>query len=144
MFRNTGQTCTSPSRLLVPFDKDGSFDKIRYGEMVQQVFATFLNTPLDWRAGNPGREDQIVDCLYQDLFADPIAKVRAIYDKFGMEYTQAFEDRMQVYLENNKQGKYGRHRYTNEEYGLDPDRLYADNKAYYDKYGYGALPEGHD
>ena len=44
---------------------------------------------------------------------------------------------MQVYLENNKQGKYGRHKYSLEEYGLDAEGLYQELKDYMDYYDYG-------
>jgi Sulfotransferase family len=143
--RNPAKSMASVCRLceswLVPFDVDGSFDKYGLGEMLCDVFSKFYNRPLEYRRANPGRESQIIDCVYTDLFRDPIGMVRQIYDKFAMEYTQDFEDRMMAYLETNKQGKYGRHRYSNEEYGIDPDVLYEQNRAYFDRYGFGPIPK---
>lgn len=51
---------------------------------------------------------------------------------------------MKIYLENNEQGKYGRHKYTNEEYGIDPDSPYERNKTYFDRYGFKAEPGNAD
>lgn len=129
---------------LIPFDVDGSFDKIGMADILTDAFGVLYDAPLKYREAHPEREAQIVDCLYHELFRDPIAMVKSIYKKFDLEYSQVFEDRMKVYLDNNKQGKYGRHRYTNEEYGIDRDKLYQDHRAYFDKYGYGVHPEGHD
>ena len=122
----------------MPFDCDGSLDKIRLGSMVQEEMRIFLSRPLEFRQKNPQRESQIVDCMYQDLFRDPIAMVKRIYQKFDLEYTPEFESRMQRYLADNQQGKHGRHKYSNEEYGIDPQRLYENNKAYFDHYGFKA------
>lgn len=146
--RHPGKNMASCCRLfeswLVPFDIDGSFDKIRMGDIMTDTLSVLYNVPLEVRAAHPEREAQIVDCLYHDLFRDPIGTVKRIYDKFNLEYTQTFDDRMNVYLENNKQGKYGRHRYSNDEYGIDRHELYERNKRYFETYGYGPDPEGHD
>jgi hypothetical protein len=142
--RHPGKNMASCCRLfeswLVPFDVDGSFDKVRMADIMTDVFAVLFNAPLEYRLAHPERESQIADCLYQELFADPIGTVKRIYQKFNMEYTQAFEDRMAVYLANNKQGKYGRHIYSNEEYGIDLDKLHERNRRYFDQYGYGRNP----
>jgi hypothetical protein len=146
--RHPGKNIASVCRLLeswmLPFDEDGSFDKVRMADILLEGVRGFFTAPLAYRAAHPARESQIVDCLYHDLFRDPIAMVRAIYAKFGLEYTQVFEDRMRVYLENNKQGKYGRHKYGNAEYGIDPEQLHVDLRDYYGKYGYGVTPDTDD
>lgn len=146
--RHPSKNLASICRLLeswhIPFDMDGSFDKLRYGKLAQKALPAFWNGPLEWRTAHPEKESQIVDCLYQDLFSNPIGMVRSIYENFGLDYTPEFENRMKIYLENNKQGKYGRHKYANEEYGIDPQRLFKDNEAYFLKYGYGPDPIGHD
>jgi hypothetical protein len=69
-----------------------------------------------------------------------MAVVKKIYQHFDLEYTDEFKKRMGAYLENNKQGKYGRHKYSLEEYGFDGEALYGDYKAYMTHYDYG-IPE---
>lgn len=142
--KNFASVCRLLESWTLPFDRNGSFDKPRFGRMAADEFAIFLSRPLAFRQTNPQREPQIVDCMYQDLFHDPIGMVKKIYARFDLEYTQEFETRMKSYLENNKQGKYGRHKYTNEEYGIDPDALYEKNKAYFDRYGFKAEPGNAD
>ncbi len=134
---NVASVCRLLESWLIPFDVDGSFDKIRHGRLLFEELKCLFERPLAYREAHPERESQIVDCLYTELFADPIAMVKGIYAKFDLEYTQEFEDNMRAYLETNKQGKYGRHKYSNSEYGLDPELLQEELRAYYSKYGYG-------
>jgi hypothetical protein len=75
--------------------------------------------------------------MYEELFSDPIAMVKRIYRKFDLEYTEEFEERMRVYLENNKQGKYGRHKYSLEEYGFKRESIYQEYKDYMEQYDFG-------
>ncbi len=138
--RNPLVTLPSVCRLLeswsISFDKDGSFDKHSFGQFIKTVNEGCLMIPLSYRKENPEREDQIFDCLYEDLFSDPMAMVKRIYERFSLEYTEEFEDRMKVYLANNKQGKYGRHKYSLEEYGFDGESLYQEYKDYMEHYGF--------
>lgn len=138
--KNFASLCRLFETWLLPFDRDGSFDKLGLGKMVQEEWAVYLSSPLAFRQANPDYESQVMDCLYQDLIRDPIGMVRSIYAKFDLEYTDEFEECMKTYLEHNKQGKYGRHEYSNEEYGIDPHSLYERNRAYFDRYGFDAEP----
>lgn len=139
--RNPINTFPSVCRIMeswhIAFDQDGSFDKHRFGEFQQEFMEKYLLVPFKYRKEHPEKEDQIFDCMYDDLFSDPIATVKKIYRKFGLVYTNEFEERMKIYLQNNKQGKYGRHNYSLEEYGFNGDSIYQDYKEYMDHYGFG-------
>jgi len=41
---------------------------------------------------------------------------------------------MKAHLENNRQGKHGRHRYYLEDYNLDPERIYKQLRGYMEHY----------
>ena len=139
--RNPLVTLPSVCRLMeswcIAFDKDGSFDKHRFAKLQRIAAEKIIMVPFQFRKGNPDKEGQIFDCLYAELFSDPITIVKKIYEKFHIRYTGEFEQRMKVYLEDNKQGKYGRHKYSLEEYGFDVQSLYQEFKEYMDHYGYG-------
>jgi len=124
----------------ISFGKDGTFDKHRFGQFIRLIQDKYINEPLNYRKKHPENEDQIFDCMYDELFSDPIAMVKNIYKKFDLEYTEEFEERMITYLENNKQGKYGRHKYTLEEYGFIAEDVYEEFREYMDHFGYG-IPE---
>lgn len=68
-----------------------------------------------------------MNVTYPDLAADPIGAVRAIYDKFGYEFTPEFEKRLRQYqAEKSNRPK---HVYSMEQFNLDGaviDREFAD------------------
>lgn len=139
--RNPLVTLPSLCRLLeswcIAFDEDGSFDKHRFGKLIQKYVKRGLMVPFCYRKEHPDKEGQILDCMYTDLFSDPIAMVRKIYEKFSLVYTDEFEQRMKIYLENNKQGKYGRHKYSLKEYGFNGESVYQEYRDYMERYGFG-------
>lgn len=138
--RNPLVTLPSVCRILeswcIAFDQDGSFDKHRFGEFQRSGQEECFMVPLKYRRAHPENEDRIFDCVYEEFFSDPIAMVKKIYQKFDLEYTKEFEQRMIVYLQNNKQGKYGRHKYSLEEYGFDAESLYEEFREYMELYGF--------
>jgi len=124
----------------IAFDKDGSFDKHQFGQFIKEIQQRYLMVPMHFRSNNPQYEKQIMDCMYEDLFSDPIGMVKNIYKLFDLEYTDEFEKRMIIYLKNNQQGKYGRHTYSLDEYGFNIDQVYEDFSAYMKRYNYH-IPE---
>ena len=121
----------------IAFDQNGSFDKHRFGQFQKELVEKCLLVPFSYRKEHPEKEEQIFDCMYEELFSNPIAMVKTIYRKFGLEYSKEFEERMKVYLENNKQGKYGRHKYSLEEYGFRGESIYQEYEDYMKHYGFG-------
>jgi hypothetical protein len=60
------------------------------------------------------------DLQFLDLIADPIEAVKGIYKYFGREVSPGHEKRMQVWIRDNPPDKRGIHRYSPEEFDLDP------------------------
>ena len=121
--------------------RDGFFDKHRFAKMVLEILTPNLSVPLQYRRDNPDKSRRIFDCMYDELFADPVAMVKRIYSWFDLEVTPTFEQRMRTYLDNSRQGKYGRHSYSLQEYGLDPELLLESNYEYMQQYGF-TIEEG--
>ncbi|MCY2932364.1 MAG: sulfotransferase [Planctomycetota bacterium] len=80
------------------------------------------------------------DVLYDRLRRDPIAAVADLYGRLGLEYTPAFEAAMRDWLANNPQGKYGPHRYSLEEFGLDQAAVESRLGGYGRRFGIPAEP----
>jgi len=139
--RNPLVTLPSNCRLMeswcIAFDKDGTFDKHQFAKLVKMFIEKFAMVPFYFRKEHSERDGQIFDCLYAELFSDPIATVKKIYNKFSLEYTEEFEQRMKVYLDNNKQGQYGRHKYSLKEYGFKAQSVYQEYRKYMEHYGFG-------
>lgn len=146
--RNPAKNAASAARLLesvcVAFDKEGHFDKYKFAKLSTEYWGLTWTRPMAFRRENPDREAQIIDAVYSETFADPIGMVRKIYRHFEMDLTPEFEERMAAYLSNNQQGKHGRHRYSNEEYGIDADALRNQYLAYFEHYGFGSEPAPKD
>jgi Sulfotransferase domain len=78
---------------------------------------------------------------YQELTRDPIGTVQRIYTFFGRSLSQEAEACMQRYLAQHSQHRYGEHRYTLAQFGLDPAEETRRYSAYRDYFGIPS--EGH-
>jgi hypothetical protein len=83
--------------------------------------------------------EQFVDLVYADFASDPLAHVRRIYSEFGMTLAPAVETRMRRFLVDTPKEKYGAHRYTLAEFGLDPEEEGERYRTYRDRF-LGARP----
>jgi hypothetical protein len=84
--------------------------------------------------------DRIIDSHYADLIRDPIAAMRRLYAKLGDEFTPEAEAGMRSWLDDNPQGKFGKHEYKLAEYGLTPEHLRGRFERYLSEYD--VEPEG--
>ena len=111
------------------------------GEQITEMIDNWLRRYLDWRDANPQMDSQIHDIDYSELVADPIASVKRIYRRIGLEVSPAFERGMQQFLADNRQDKFGRHRYTPEEFGLTKAQLASRYRRYRERFCV-AKPQG--
>jgi len=97
-------------------------------------FADYLLDGLDRSV--TAREDgtvpakRVIDVQFQAFLADPVACVREIYARLGLELTREVEARMRAFLAENRQDKYGGHRYSLADTGLDAEKLRARARRY--------------
>jgi len=87
------------------------------------VAEQIVNRTADARVRHP--DAAFLDVDYAELLAQPLAVIAQIYRFDGMELTPEVEARMHAYLTDNEQGKFGRHTYSLEEFGLDPGEVRA-------------------
>jgi hypothetical protein len=97
---------------------------------VAEVIVTHI---ADFRAAHG--DDGFLDVQYPDLMADPIGVVRAIYAWEDTEYTPEAEAAMQAYMADNQQGRFGRHEYSLEPFGLDAGELAERFAPYVEHFG---------
>lgn len=86
------------------------------------------------KARDSQNEEQFLDIYYPDLIKDPVKTVYKIYDNFGYHFDPALELRINNWLKENKQYKYGVHRYDLEEFGLKSAYLKEQFKTYYERF----------
>jgi hypothetical protein len=80
------------------------------------------------RDRTPG--DRVLDVHYARLMRDPIPEMRRIHDFLELDWTPASEARIGSWIRANPQNKYGRHRYSLEDFGLSPNELDQRFKRY--------------
>jgi len=64
-------------------------------------------------------DDRIIDLRFHDLMGDPIATIRATYERLGRSLSAEGEQRMRAYLRDKPRGAHGRHVYSLEDFGVD-------------------------
>lgn len=64
-------------------------------------------------------DDRFIDVPYRSLTDDPIGTVHRIYDQLGEAVPPTYEDALRRHVEVAVQHRFGHHRYTPEEFGLD-------------------------
>ena len=72
--------------------------------------------------------------LYADLIQSPVEAIRKIYDKTGMEFTEAMAQRIRDYLAAKPQGKFGKHKYgiAEAEEAAERRKLFSRYQSYFD------------
>ena len=85
-------------------------------------------------------EDRIIDVHYADLMRQPIETMRKLYAALGDDFTPEAETSMQTWIDDNPQGKFGRHEYKLAEFGLTPEGVRGTFERYLSRYD--VEPEG--
>ncbi len=87
------------------------------------------------RAREGEHASRVEDVLYADLIDDPIAVVRRIYDRFGYDYTLAYDRKLQTLLDEQAKARWPKHRYAFEQFGLDANAIAEAFEPYHQAYG---------
>jgi hypothetical protein len=74
------------------------------------------------------------DVAYLDLVRNPIGVVRQIYARLGEQLSPEAEAKMQRFLGENPQGKWGRHKYSLPDFGLQPEAIDEQFRFYTERY----------
>jgi hypothetical protein len=78
--------------------------------------------------------DRMVDVHYADLMRDPLQTMRALYRSLGDDFSAAAENAMRAWLADNPQGKFGKHEYALEQFGLTAERVRSMFEPYLSRY----------
>ena len=89
-----------------------------------------LDRAIEARTDGTVPAGQAVDVLFRDFLRDPMAVVRTIYERLGIELSDAAEKAMRAFLDANPQEKHGGHSYSFAETGLDAGLLRERTRAY--------------
>ena len=109
--------------------RSDAVDPRAQGQVALLGFAFMLDQVRRFRSEGILPDDHFVDSHYLDLMADPGAAIRKIYSRAGLDWPVGHEDTIRSYLRDKPKGKFGKHEYRLEEYGLDEQTVrttYAD------------------
>ena len=95
-------------------------DRAYMRERFPLQLALHLSRPLEWSRERP---DAIYHAYYDDLVSDPLAQMQKIYHWLGDCWSAEAESGMRAWLDRNPQGRFGRHKYSLEEWGLRDRQL---------------------
>jgi hypothetical protein len=111
---------------------DGERDMHRLGaEVCEHLRDGMVNTIAEReRIG----ENKFVDVQQRDLIRDPIGTLRRVYEFCGLQWSTSFENDVVAWQEGNRVGAHGVHRYTADEFGLDPAQIRDAYQFYIDRF----------
>jgi len=80
-------------------------------------------------------ESRIIDSHFSDLMRDPVSTIEKIYARMGREFLGEHADAIRGYLGSKPKGKFGTHRYSLEEWGIDAGEARERARPYTEHYG---------
>lgn len=104
-----------------------------FGDASLEILATHMARYLQQR---PAVEDKLtfVDVDFNDIVSNPIAAVANVLERRGdkaLTMTPAIEQQIQQWEKDNPATKFGKHKYTLEQYGLSEARIRERFRDYY-------------
>lgn len=74
------------------------------------------------------------DMMFRDFITDQFGVIEQIYDALGLPMTDEATAAMQAFIDANPPGVHGTHDYTPAQYGIDPDQVRYEFRAYIDHF----------
>ncbi len=100
----------------------GSIDPTELGSLISSRFHTGVQRAMAARDAH-GRPEQFFDVDFLELVNDQTGMVRRICEHFDLDNPPDFFDKVDHYLNRDREDKRGRHAYDGSRYGIDPDAI---------------------
>jgi hypothetical protein len=126
VFTHRDPARTMPSTVsttaMVRWIRSDNVDVPSLAELVNLMFTAGLNTVADRH--NDGTLPKLTGHVrFTDLMSEPAQAIATAYEGIGRDFSDEHRAAIARYLENKPRGKHGRHDYTAEEWGYDPQAL---------------------
>ena len=108
-------------------------DPLEVGAHWTRKIDRMLSRAIASRDARDGRG--FVDVHYRDLTRDPIGTVENLCATIGVPWSDETRDHLKRWLANNRQHKYGVHRYVAEDFGITEGGIAEQFKAYRERFG---------
>lgn len=108
----------------------GEFDPKELGPYIEERFMVGIQRALKVR--EKVGEDRFFDINFKTLLEDPIKGVNSITDHFNL--TPISEEKMQAYLDRDRPDNRGKHKYSDDHYGLDANEIREFYRDYIERF----------
>lgn len=109
-------------------------DKFEVAEDWNRRLKEKLEHAIAVRAAKDYPDAVFYDMKFSDFVRDQFGVVEQIYDAFDLPMSDEGAARMKWFIADNPQGKHGIHRYSPEEYGIDPAVVRRDFRPYIERF----------
>ncbi len=109
-------------------------DGRRIADTLMDTFDAMISRQAEYRAKHG--DDAIFDIDYAEQVADPIGQMKKLYAHFDEPFTEDTEAAMTACMTENPKGKFGKHSYTLEQFGVTEDEVKERYKDYREQYGF--------
>ncbi len=109
-------------------------DPFEVGPECSQRWAGAIGKALRSRDRGCAPAERFLDLYYVDLMADPVGSVRKVYARFDLPFPEGLQERISEFMRRNPKDKFGKHRYSLEEFGLDIEEEKERYAAYRERF----------
>jgi hypothetical protein len=125
---------TVSTTAMIRWIRSDSVDVPMLAALVNAIFSAGLNT-VAARHNAGTLPDSTGHVRFTELMAEPVGAIAAAYGGIGREFTDEHRDAIVRYLADKPRGKHGRHDYTAQEWGFDPQALRDGTATYLSTFG---------
>jgi hypothetical protein len=93
-------------------------DPLEVGPECSRRWAEAIGRALRSRDRGCAAAERFLDLYYVDLTADPVGAVRKVYAHFELPFPDGLAERIGAFLRENPKDKFGKHRYSLEQFGM--------------------------
>lgn len=126
---------TASTTAMMSWLRSDNVERMIHGQIALLGFAGILGLVRMQRSDGTLPNEQFVDSPYVDLISNPSAALRKIYDHAGLAWPAGHNETIEGYLRDKPKGKFGKHEYSLEEYGLSEDLVRSTYADYIKAYG---------
>ena len=109
-------------------------DPFEVGPECSRRWAEAISRALRSRDRGCAPAERFLDLYYDDLVADPTGAVRKVYAHFDLSFPEGLEQRIRGFHQRNPKDRFGTHRYSLEEFGMNREEEVRRFAAYRERF----------
>ena len=104
------------------------------GEQQVELWHYLLTESMRQRDALPDQSSRFYDLQFADLVGNPVESVQRIYEHFDIPWPETMAAAIPEFLQQNPQGKHGKHQYALEDYALQRGEISERFSSYIDRF----------